>query len=173
MFVKLLTKQAMFIGLMLSLVSSVSGGGCPIMFLDGFEGSLGGGGGTSAADENGTLTTASIQLCGDVYDDGGGGPLGAGTYLVTCDVVVPQGQTLTIQAGARIYFRSGFRIIASGTLFADADSIGPIYLVSNVAPYRGVKLTAQLRMQNGGELKPGSQKKKGSELKFIIDQGPR
>jgi len=170
MFVKLLIKQAMVLGLMLSLVSSVSGWDHPIMFLDGFEGWLGGEGVTSVADENGALTIAATELCGNVYD-GDGGPLGAGSYLVTCDVVVPQGQILTINPGAQVYFRLGFKIIANGTLFANGNPDEPVYLASELTFHRGMKLTARLQLQNGGELKPGPRTKNEEvNVRFISKQ---
>ena len=38
------------------------------------------------------------ELNGDVYD-GNGGPLTPGTYNIVQNITVPEGQTLTVQAG--------------------------------------------------------------------------
>lgn len=94
-------------------------------------------------------------LCGPVYD-GNGGPLASGvSYLITCDVEVPSGQTLTIQPGAEVFFNSGFKIIANGTLNANGALANPIKLFSKNSPHRGMKLMTSLVLQNGEEFKPG------------------
>jgi hypothetical protein len=112
-----------------------------------------------------------------VYDGpGGGGPLVAKHYLVTGTVSIPSSSTLTIHPGAKIYFQSDSKIVANGTLEANAESGNPICMVSLDIPCRGLQLTAQLRMQNGGEFKPGSEtkkKQKEGEVKFILDQGSK
>lgn len=98
-----------------------------------------------------------IPLCGSVYD-GNGGPLtDRCPYLVTCHVTVPEGKILTIQPGAQIYFKSGRKITAYGTLYANGNLDDHIYLILFQAlPERnGINLNCGLRLQNGGELKLG------------------
>jgi hypothetical protein len=95
------------------------------------------------------------HLCGEVYD-GNGGPLDPRYfYLVTCDVVVPQGAILTIEPGTEIYFGAGCKIIANGTLNASGERGNPSKLLSEGVPHRGTKLLGDYRLQNGGEFKPG------------------
>lgn len=104
--------------------------------------------------ENPTLYPCP-SLCGNIFD-GNGGPLtNKCPYLVTCNVVVPENDTLTIQAGAKVYFESGYKITAIGTLNANGDSDNPIYLISEDDPHRGIKLMEDLVLKNGGEFKPG------------------
>jgi hypothetical protein len=118
---------------------------------------------------------ARTQLHGEVYDRHGGPLVGGIPYLIIGNVVVPEGKTLTIEAGTEAYFGSGFKIVANGTLFANGNSDKPIYLVSKDTPYRGVKLTAQLQLKNGGELKPGPQTRKEGKVqrakKERVNQG--
>lgn len=98
-----------------------------------------------------------IPLCGSVYD-GNGGPLtDRCPYLVTCDVTVPEGAILTILPGAQIYFKSGRKITAYGTLHANGNLDDPIYLIlfQAVPERNGINLNSGLRLQNGGELKLG------------------
>jgi hypothetical protein len=105
--------------------------------------------------ENPTPYPYGIPLCGSVYD-GNGGPLtDRCPYLVSCSVIVPEGETLTIDPSAMIYFKSGLKIIANGTLNANGNLDKPIKLFSENAPHHGMKLMTGLRLQNGGEFKPG------------------
>lgn len=99
---------------------------------------------------------AYVQLCGNVYD-GSGGPLTAsnGPYWVTCDVTVPAGQTLTVNAGVEIQFHNGTKITSSGALNADG-SAGRIQLYSNNSTlgFPSIKVNSQIQIANGGQLHP-------------------
>jgi hypothetical protein len=110
---------------------------------------------TLDADDMAGISYIYPVLCGTVYD-GFGGPLtSAHPYLVTCDVEVPTGRTLTIQPGTEVFFESGFKIISNGTINANGELNDPIYLVSNDTPHRGMKLMWDLVLKDGGEFKPG------------------
>jgi pimeloyl-ACP methyl ester carboxylesterase len=105
-----------------------------------------------------------ISLISDMISDatlpaavsnGTGGPLMAKHYLVTGIVYIPSGSMLTINAGAKLYFESGSKIIANGIIEVNGESGIPICLVSLAVPHRGIKLMEDLVLKNGGELKPG------------------
>ncbi len=74
------------------------------------------------------------ELDGEVYD-GQGGPLTAGTYYTTGNpgFIVPEGQTLTIQAGVIIKIDTGGRhdIEIAGTLNINGTSSHPVYFTSS------------------------------------------
>ncbi len=98
--------------------------------------------------------SAYTQLCGNVYD-GSGGPLtaAAGPYWVTCNVTVPVGQVLTIQAGAEIQFHQGTRITSAGTTNGDGSS-GRINLYSNneAQNYPAAFIDGGMVISSGGAL---------------------
>lgn len=105
--------------------------------------------------ENPTPYPYGIPLCGSVCN-GNKGPLtDRCPYLVTCNVEVPSGKTLTVQPGAQIYFESGRKITAHGTLNANGELNNPIYLVSVAVPDSGIMLKTSMVLKNGGELRPG------------------
>ncbi|MCP4633668.1 MAG: hypothetical protein GY855_12135 [candidate division Zixibacteria bacterium] len=96
------------------------------------------------------------ELCGEVYDDGGGGPLSpdSGIYLVTCDVVVPDNETLTIEEGTIIIFSTDTKIGTEqdGLLESTGTMDNPINLLSEDYSIRA-KLKAGFTLKNGGECK--------------------
>ncbi len=99
---------------------------------------------------------AYVQLCGNVYD-GSGGPLTAagGPYWVTCDVAVPAGQTLTVNAGVEIQFHLGTKITSSGSLNADGSTSRiQLYSNSQTLGFPSIKVNSQLQIANGGQLNP-------------------
>lgn len=107
-----------------------------------------------------------INRCGTVYDgEFTGGPLSGYTrYRVECDVTVPLGEKLTIYPHASILFDNGKKITAEATgldegLVMNGASDMPINFLS-LAPepqsehaVQGMKLTGQLRIRNGGQIK--------------------
>lgn len=88
---------------------------------------------STSGPRNGTMTIAGNsftvyqagynQLCGEVFD-GFGGPLmpADNPHLITCDIVVPTGETLTIYPGVEILFMGNRSITANGSLSADGES---------------------------------------------------
>lgn len=94
------------------------------------------------------------DLQGEVCD-GDGGPLtpSGSPYFVIGDVTVPEGDTLTIQAGAQVRFVSGYKITANGTLNASGTSANPIYLI-RAEDSTGTRLYSDLQLQNGAYFKP-------------------
>jgi hypothetical protein len=97
---------------------------------------------------------AYTLLCGNVYD-GAGGPLtvSGGPYWVTCDVTVPAGRTLTIQAGVAIQFHPGLRIKSDGYTIGDG-STGRITIYSNNdnKNYPTAIVDSELVIKSGGVL---------------------
>jgi hypothetical protein len=98
---------------------------------------------------------AYTVLCGTVYN-GYGGPLteSGGPYWITCDVVVPAGQTLTIEAGTEIQFEQGsHKIISYGTTSANgATSRIMIYSNNATNNFPTSTIEGPLTISNGGEL---------------------
>ena len=97
---------------------------------------------------------AYTQLCGNVYD-GAGGPLtvSGGPYWVTCDVAVPSGETLTIQAGVEIQFQQGLRIVSDGYAIADGSTSRiTIYSNNQEKNFPTATVDNQLIIRSGGQL---------------------
>lgn len=99
--------------------------------------------------------SAYTALCGNVWD-GFGGPLtvAGGPYWVTCNVTVPAGRTLTIQAGAEIQFDQGGRRITSvGNTNADGSTTRiTIYSNNEVKNFPTATVDGELIIQSGGVL---------------------
>jgi hypothetical protein len=75
--------------------------------------------------------------------------------LVTGDVMVPLGETLTMLPGTEVYFESGCKITADGTLNATGELDNPVELFSAAAPDCRMKLMCGMILKNGAEFKPG------------------
>jgi hypothetical protein len=93
------------------------------------------------------------RISGPIWD-GNGGPLYPGTYIVAGDLTVPKGKTLTIKAGAELYFESDYKIIVNGVLEANGTKETPVLLLS-AEEHHGMKLYGKLKLQNRGYLTPG------------------
>jgi hypothetical protein len=94
------------------------------------------------------------QLCGSVYD-GAGGPLtvSGGPYWITCNVTVPAGKTLTIQAGVEIQFHRGLRIQSDGYAIAQGSTAQiAIYSNNPGKNFPTATVGGELIIQNGGVL---------------------
>lgn len=107
--------------------------------------------GTECSDFGGSAYT---QLCGTVYD-GYGGPLtvSGGPYWITCNISVPSGQSLTIQAEVEIQFHQGVRIISMGTTTADGNSNRiTIYSNNEGQNYPTAIVDGEMIINNGGQL---------------------
>ena len=105
----------------------------------------------------------NTTLCGNVYD-GNGGPLQSGSrYRITCNVIVPAGQKLTANPGASVVFESGKKIIAmdpnpgNGLIVNGTAAQTVCFLSETINPQapgvRGVKVSGQMRLRNGGGIK--------------------
>jgi parallel beta-helix repeat protein len=71
------------------------------------------------------------------------------SYIVTGDVTVDPGITLTIEPGVEVRFDSTFSIIVDGKLIADGTSANPIRFTSNQSvPTKGDWYTIRLRTDN-------------------------
>jgi len=99
--------------------------------------------------------TSYTQLCGDVFD-GGGGPLTmqGGPYWVTCDVTVPAGRALTIEPGVEIQLDQGGRRISSyGTTYANGQGSRILIYSNNAAQnFPSATVDGPLVLESGGEL---------------------
>ena len=95
-----------------------------------------------------------VGLCGEIYD-GAGGPLtlAGGPYWVTCNITVPTGQTLTIQAGTEIQFEPGLRITSNGLVTGDG-STNTIWIYSNnaVMGFPTATISNTFQIDGGGQL---------------------
>jgi hypothetical protein len=93
------------------------------------------------------------SFCGNVYD-GQNGPLtlNARDYYNRCGIVIPSGQTLTIDPAVRIAFLNESKIIANGT-FNGNGSTNQIRFYPEGDTTKGLLTSGQIRLQNGGQMK--------------------
>lgn len=84
-----------------------------------------------------TMTGGIIQPVDVRADETHCGTIGTQTWsaassvhMVTCDITVPTGVTLTIEAGAIIKFNPGTQITVDGKLVAQGTLAKPIYFTS-------------------------------------------
>ncbi len=73
-------------------------------------------------------------------------------YYIRCDVIVPEGEELTVDHSVELAFMFGSAVIAGGSLIADGAE-GPILFLSDKKRYRGIEITGRLRMTNGGTVR--------------------
>ncbi|MBD3288943.1 TonB-dependent receptor plug domain-containing protein [candidate division KSB1 bacterium] len=64
---------------------------------------------------------------------------GNSPYLITDDIIIPKGLTLTIEPGVIINFDGPFRIIVAGGLVAKGKSVEPIIFTSKYDPIYGLE----------------------------------
>jgi len=78
---------------------------------------------------NSTLTPGTqINVNGNVS----GNWTNNNTYIVTGNLIVPSGQTLTVQAGTNIRFNGNFSITVDGSIIANGTSLNKILFTSNL-----------------------------------------
>ncbi len=101
-----------------------------------------------------------IHIQGEIYD-GHGGPLTAAgsPYYIISDAWVPEGETLTIEAGVELYFESTCRITAYGLLDANGNVANPTYFISTLQ-HNGITLMTGLQLEDGGYFKPEGYKQR-------------
>lgn len=74
-------------------------------------------------------------------------------YIVTADVALFPGHTLTIESGVTIKFNSGTKLIVRGTLLASASSGNEITFTSNINnPTKGSWIGIELENNQGGKI---------------------
>jgi len=71
-----------------------------------------------------------------------------GDYVVVDNVIIPQGDTMTILGGSRIHFCKGRIIRVRGTLICDGDKDNPVTIVD--APFKVGKLSLIDSILTGG-----------------------
>ncbi len=99
--------------------------------------------------------SAYTQLCGNVYN-GYKGPLTVsnGPYWLTCNVTVPAGQTLTIQAGVEIQFQFGNKLVSLGVTNADGSSSDiRVYSNNEDKNFPTIIIEEEMVIKNGGGLR--------------------
>lgn len=90
-------------------------------------------------------------LCHEVSDLNIGPLVPGKAYVVACDVEVPDGQTLTVNSGATVYFSENTRLTANG-VFDVFGSVGnPVVFMSNDYQFRGrVIVKDRFTVRGGG-----------------------
>ena len=93
------------------------------------------------------------SICDTLYD-ATANPLtfSSRDYYIRCDVIVPDGEELTVDPSVGLAFMFDTAVIADGSLIADGAE-GPILFLSDQKRYRGIEITGRLRMANGGTIR--------------------
>jgi uncharacterized repeat protein (TIGR01451 family) len=84
---------------------------------------------TVVASEHPSIVHADMSHCG-ILSGNETWSASDNVHIVTCDVTIPSGVTLTIEAGAIIKFQQGVQINVNGKLIAQGTSNNPIYFTS-------------------------------------------
>jgi len=71
-----------------------------------------------------------LSLCGEISHDETIGPNYAERYVLTCDVTVDRGATLSVEAGAILKAEGGVGIVVNGTLQANGTASEPVTFTS-------------------------------------------
>jgi len=97
--------------------------------------------------------TTSTPVCGTLPGDTVWTKAGS-PYLVTCDVIVPDGRTLRIEPGTMVLLRPGCSIFVLGTLLAEGTQADPILFApstSGVSSQVLIPAGARWRYHDKGE----------------------
>ena len=106
----------------------------------------------------------NTKLCGPIHD-GNGGPLQNGArHRMTCNSIIPVGKRLTVNPGASILFEDQKKLTANAQhntdgLIVNGSVDTPVCLLTSSTGQQanvmlhGVKISGQMRMRNGGEIK--------------------
>jgi hypothetical protein len=73
---------------------------------------------------------AELELCGEVAHNQTFSPASAAVYVITCDITIRPGVTLTLAPGTIIKAESGRSIYTEGALVANGSAASPVILTS-------------------------------------------
>lgn len=83
----------------------------------------------------------ATDVCGAV--GGATWTAGSGPYVTTCDLSVPAGQTLTIEAGTTVQLSANHAIAVAGRLMVDGTAGQPVrFEAAGGSPWGGIRLAA-------------------------------
>ena len=83
--------------------------------------------------------TGPTSVCGDITNDTIWPSLGS-PFVVTCDITVKAGVTLTIEPGSVVSFATGTRLLVQGTLVADTEPASQAIMLSDAGHPWGLAL---------------------------------
>ncbi len=100
----------------------------------------------SSCRENNNIVDNTDPTLGGIYTEIGGNISGTLTlidspFLIISDVIVPENDTLIIEAGVTLFFEEGRRLISDGIILANGTRQNQITFTSFLTTWKGISIT--------------------------------